>query len=58
MLVNIFKNINNFFVNFFDFLSFRTKKPLLNNDIESCCVLLNSTESCGVLNDDTNTYSE
>ena len=49
MLVNIFKNINDFFVNFFEFLSFRTKNPILNNDIESCCILLN---------DDTTTSSE
>ena len=56
MFNNIFKNINNFLVNFFDFLSFR-KKPVLNNDIESC-VLLNSNEGCGVLNDGTTTFSE
>ena len=49
MLVNIFKNINDFFVNFFEFLSFRTKNPILNNDIVSCCILLN---------DDTTTSSE
>jgi hypothetical protein len=57
MFDNIFKNINKLFVNFIEFLSFR-KKPILNNDIESCCVLLNGPESCGVLNDDTNTFSE
>ena len=50
MLVNIFKNINIFFVNFFDFLSFRkNNNPVLNNDVESCCILLN---------DDTNTLTE
>jgi len=48
MLGNIFKNINKLFVNFFEFLSFR-KTPILNNDVESCCVLLN---------DDTTTLSE
>jgi len=48
MLGNIFKNINKLFVNFLEFLSFR-KKPILNNDVESCCVLLN---------DDTTTLSE
>jgi hypothetical protein len=59
MLDNIFKNINNFFVFFFEFLSFRRKNNMiLNNDIESCCVLLNGTESCGILNDDTTTLSE
>ncbi len=47
MLNNIFKNINHFFISFFDFLSFR-KKPVLNNDVESCVLL----------NDDTNTFSE
>jgi hypothetical protein len=57
MLVNILKNINNFFVNFFEFLHFR-KKPLLNNDIESCCVLLDDTEGCDVLKDSTTTFSE
>jgi len=49
MLDNIFKNINKFFVNFFDFLTFRRNQPVLNNDVESCCVLLN---------DDTKTCSE
>ena len=59
MLVNIFKNINNFFVNFLEFLSFRRKNNvILNNDVESCCVLLNGPEGCGVLNDDTNSFSE
>lgn len=57
MLVTIFKNINNFIVNFFEFLSFRkNSNPVLNNDIESC-VLLNGSESCGVI-DYTNTFSE
>lgn len=56
MLVNIFKNINKLFVNFLEFLLFR-KTPILNNDVESC-VLLNGPEGCGVLNDDTTTYSE
>ena len=49
MLGNIFKNINKLFVNFFEFLSFRKKTPILNNDVESCCILLN---------DDTTTLSE
>jgi hypothetical protein len=49
MFNNIFKNINNFLVIFFDFVSFRKKNPIINNDIESCCILLN---------DDTNTCSE
>jgi len=57
MFNNIFKNINNFFVFFFDFVSFRKKNPILNNDIESC-ILLNSNEGCGVLNDGTTTFSE
>jgi hypothetical protein len=48
MLDKIFKNINDFFVKFFDALLFR-EKPILNNDVESCCILLN---------DDTNTFSE
>ena len=47
MLNNIFKNINNFFVNFFDFFTFRTNNPILNNDFENFC-----------LNDDTTTNSE
>jgi hypothetical protein len=46
-MFNIFKKINNFFISFFEILSFR-KTPILNNDIESCCLL----------NDDTNTLSE
>jgi len=59
MLGTIFKNINNFFVNFFEFLQFRkNSNALLNNDIESCCVLLNDTEGCGALKDDTTTFSE
>jgi hypothetical protein len=59
MLGNIFININKFFVNFFEFLSFRKKNNvILNNDVESCCVLLNGHESCGILNDDTTTLSE
>ena len=57
MLVTIFKNINNFIVNLLEFLQFR-KKPLLNNDVESCCVLLNETDGCGVLKDSTTTFSE
>ena len=48
MLNNIFKNINNFFVNFFDFFTFRTNIPILNNDFEKCCLI----------NDDTTTNSE
>jgi hypothetical protein len=49
MLNNIFKNINIFFVNFFDFFTFRTNNnPLLNNDVEKCCLI----------NDDTTTNSE
>jgi hypothetical protein len=48
-MFNIFKKINDFFVNFFDFVSFRKNNPVLNNDVESCCVLLN---------DDTNTLTE
>ena len=40
MLDNIFRNITTFFINVFDF--FKPKKiPVLNNDVESCCVLLN-----------------
>jgi hypothetical protein len=59
MLDNIFKNINNFFVNFLEFLSFRRKNNvILNNDVESCCVLLDGPQSCGILNDDTTTLSE
>ena len=59
MLDNIFKNINNFFVNFLEFLSFRRKNNvILNNDVESCCVLLDGTQSCGILNDVTTTLSE
>jgi hypothetical protein len=59
MLDNIFKNINNFFVNFLEFLSFRRKNNvILNNDVESCCVLLDGPQSCGILNDDTTTFSE
>ena len=59
MLDNIYKNINNFFVNFLEFLSFRRKNNvILNNDVESCCVLLDGTQSCGMLNDDTTTLSE
>jgi len=57
MFNNFIKNINVFFVNVFGFLSFR-KRPILNNDIESCCVLLNGPESCGILNDDTTTFTE
>lgn len=46
MLVDIFKNINGFFINFFHFLSFR-KNQELNNDVESCCILLNDhTTTC------------
>ena len=48
-MFNIFKKINNFFVSFFEILSFRRKNNvILNNDVESCCLL----------NDDTNTLSE
>jgi hypothetical protein len=47
-MFNVFSKINNFFYSFFDFLPFRTKVPILNNDVESCCLL----------NDDTTTYSE
>lgn len=49
MLANIFKNINKFFVSVFDFLSFRkNNNPMLNNDVEKCCLI----------NDDTTTNSE
>jgi hypothetical protein len=48
MLNNIFRNISTFFINVFDFFVSKNK-PALNNDVESCCVLLN---------DDTNTFSE
>ena len=59
MLGNIFKNINKLFVNFLEFLSFRRKNNvILNNDVESCCVLLDGPQSCGILNDDTTTLSE
>jgi hypothetical protein len=48
-MFNIFKKINNFFVIFIDFLSFRkNNNPVLNNDIEKCCLI----------NDDTNILSE
>jgi hypothetical protein len=48
-MFNIFKKINNFFVIFIDFLSFRkNNNPVLNNDVEKCCLL----------NDDTNVFSE
>lgn len=58
MFAKLFKNINNLFASFLDFLVFRKNtNPVLNNDVESC-VLLNGSESCGVLNDDTNTFSE
>ena len=49
MLDIIFKNINKFFVSFFNFLSFiKNKNPMLNNDVEKCCLI----------NDDTTTNSE
>ena len=49
-MFNIFKKINDFFVNFFDFVSFRkNNNSVLNNDVESCCILLN---------DDANTLTE
>ena len=49
MLDIIFKNINKFFTNVLDFLVFRTNNnPVLNNDVENCCLI----------NDGTTIYSE
>ena len=47
MLNNIFKNISTFLINVFDFFVSKNN-PVLNNDIENCCIL----------NDDSNTSSE
>ena len=48
MLDNILDNLNNFFKSILNFFAVK-KPPLLNNDLESCCILLS---------DDTNTISE
>lgn len=48
MLDNILDNLNNFLKSIFDFFAVN-KPPLLNNDVENCCVLLS---------DDTNSVSE
>jgi hypothetical protein len=50
MLYTIFKNINNLAMRFFNFVTNINvnNNVLLNNDVESCCLI----------NDDTTTYSE